>query len=170
MQGNLPLLVAVLLFVMLMLETRLMMRWRKDTYFAAALPLGLDLVPIPKPPTGSGRTATVRWEVSAPHIVRFWAEPSQRRAPMGLHGIVTLAQSRTGISLDVAWAPPWSALIAPCWLASLGISRGEGLLMVPLGALLLVGILSIYRERALVAAAELRWAFLQGEEEPRALE
>lgn len=146
----------------LMLETRVLTRFRRDWYFALALPLALQLVPIPKPPEGSGRTATVCWERSAPHIVRFWADPSARAAPMGLRGIVMMAQSSRGIALEVWWAPPLSALVAPLWLALLGLMRGEGAITVPLAAAILAGILWLYRERAKVAAAELRWAFLQG--------
>jgi hypothetical protein len=160
---SLALFAAALLLGGLLLETRVLMRWRKDWYFAAGLPLGAQLVPIQKAPVGSGRTATVHWEVSQPHLVRFWSEPGQRQAPMGLHGIVLLAQGRRGIEMEVRWAPPWSAVLAACWLAGLGIVRGEGMLTVPIATLILVGLVIVYGERARRAAAELRWAFVQGE-------
>lgn len=160
-------LVAIVLLGGLLFETRVLTRWRKDWYFGAGVPLGLRLVPILRAPEGKGKTATVAWEVGdQPHLVRFWADPANRTAPMGLHGVVLLAQGRRGIEMEVRWAPPWSPILAACWLAALGLARGEGTVTVPLGAMILVGVVIVYGERARRAAAELRWAFVQGEETP----
>ncbi|MEQ1508645.1 MAG: hypothetical protein ABMB14_40835, partial [Myxococcota bacterium] len=68
-------------------ETRVLLRWRADWYFLPGFPIRGKLVPIHHAPEGSGATATVRWEVSAPNLVRFWAEPGSRAAPSGLHGV-----------------------------------------------------------------------------------
>ncbi|MEZ4239313.1 MAG: hypothetical protein R3F59_24795 [Myxococcota bacterium] len=62
--GSLPLAlgVGIALLVGLLLETRLLLRWRRDAYFVAGLPLARALVPIPRPPARRGRTPSVRWE------------------------------------------------------------------------------------------------------------
>ena len=161
---GLAILVASLLLGGLWVETRVLLRRRADWYFLPGFPIGGRLVPIPKPPEGSGRTATVVWEVSAPNLVRFWVDPADRTSPTGLHGVVILAQGRRGIELEVRWAPPWSPILAALWLASLGVARGEGALTVPIAAVMTVGMIVLYGERARRAAAELRWAFLAGSE------
>lgn len=154
---------ALLLIGALVVETRVLLRWRSDAWFSLALPLGVRLVPIPTAPVGSGRTASVRWEVSGPGRVRFWADPDERIAPTGLRGMVWLAQGRAGIELDVRWAPPLSPVLAAAWLAGLGIVRGEAAVTVPIALLMVGGLGLLYWERARRVAAELRWAFLRGE-------
>jgi hypothetical protein len=163
--GSLPLALGVALaFVVgLLLETRVLLRWRRDLYFLASFPIARRLVPIPHPPRRAGRTATVRWELSAPHMVRYWADPADRTALSGLHGVVILGMGRQGVELDVRWAPPWSPVIAAVWLAALGVVRGEGAMTVPIAAGILVALLVVYGERAHRVAAELRWSFVQGD-------
>lgn len=165
-QLSVALFAAVVFVAGLVIETRVLLQWRADWYFLPGFPLGLRLVPIPRAPEGSGRTASVRWEVSAPNLVRFWADPSERAAPSGMHGVVVLAQGRQGIELDFRWAPPWTPLLAALWLAVLGIARGEGQTTVPIAVAIAVGIGVVYFERARRVAAELRWAFVQGEPQP----
>jgi hypothetical protein len=150
----------------MILETRVLLRFRWDGYFWAAFPLGARLVPIPHPPEGEGRTRSVRWEVSSPHVVRFWADPAERVAPTGLHGVVLLAQGRHGVELDVRWAPPWTPLLAAIWLAVLGTARGEGQFTIPIAVAIVLAIGLLYAERARGIAAELRWAFVRGSEPP----
>lgn len=154
---------ALLLIGALVVETRVLLRWRSDRWFALAFPLGLRLVPIPTAPTGSGRTASVRWEVGRPGVVRFWADPDERVAPTGLRGVVYLARGRAGIELDVRWAPPLSPLVAAAWLAGLGVVRGEAAVTVPIAVMMVAGVGLLYWDRARRVAAELRWAFLRGE-------
>jgi hypothetical protein len=147
----------------LVLETRVLLRWRADWYFLPGLPIGARLVPIPRPPEGAGRTESVCWEVSAPNLVRFWADPNERVTPSGMHGVVVLVQGRRGIELDFRWSPPWTPLLAAVWLAVLGMVRGEGTLTVPIAVAIVIGILVVYGDRARRVAAELRWAFVRGE-------
>lgn len=165
---ELALLAAVLFLGGLVLETRVLLQWRANWYFAAALPLGAVLVPIPRLPTGEGRTPSVRWEAAEPGLVRFWADPSERRAPSGLHGVVLLHPRTDGmVELTVRWAPPWVPLLAALWLAMLGLARGEGQLTVPLAAMIAAAILFVYGERSRRVAAELRHSFVSGPpEEP----
>lgn len=132
-------------------------RW----YFAVGIPLGEQLVPIPSPPEGEGETATVRWKVDEP-VVHFWADPRQRRAPSGLHGVIWLSRQRGAVHLDVRWSPPWSPMLAALWLAGLGAWRGEPQLTVPIACMLVVGVLVLYRQAAVRAARELRWSFVNG--------
>jgi hypothetical protein len=157
--------VALALLGGLWLETRVLLARRRDGYFLVGIPLWQALVPVPRAPEGSGQTASVRWEVSdeAPNLVRWWADPKDRKAPTGLHGVVILAQGRRGIELEVRWAPPWTVLLAALWLAALGIARGEPF-TVPIAAVMVLGTFVLYGERARRAAAELRWAFLSGSE------
>jgi hypothetical protein len=163
---TLPLVAAALLLGGWIAETRVLTRWRPDWYFLPGIPLGLRPVPIPTAPEGEGRTRSVRWEVSAPDLVRFWADPTERAAPSGLHGVVVLLRSRKGVELHVRWAPPWSPVLAAFWLAALGIHRGEARLTVPIAVCILAGLLYLYGERARQVAAELRWAFVRGGEPP----
>ena len=146
----------------LVLETRVLLRWRTDAYFLVTLPLGASLVPIRAAPQGRGRTPSVLWEVARPGLVRFWASPDERRAPSGLHGIVWLVPGAGGVGLDVRWAPPWSPLFAALWLALLGVARGEGQLTVPIAAMITGALAFIYWDRARRVAAELRFAFTTG--------
>jgi hypothetical protein len=148
----------------LFVETRLLLRFRSDWYFLPGFPLGPRLVPIARPPEGHGRTRSVRWEVSAPNLVRFWADPNERVAPSGLHGVIVMAQGRNGVELEVRWAPPWTPFLAMLWLALLGAARGDGLVTVPVAVLIGVGVLLVYGERARSVAAELRWSFVRGAE------
>ena len=150
----------------MVLETRVLLRLRWDWYFLPGFPLGARIVPIPRPPEGGGRTRSVRWEVAAPHLVRFWADPSDRSAPSGLHGVVILAQGRQGVELGFRWAPPWTPILAATWLAVLGAARGEGHVTVPIAAAIVLGIGLLYAQQARRVAAELRWAFVRGDEPP----
>jgi hypothetical protein len=95
--------------------------------------------------------------------VHFWADPGERAAPMGLHGVVVLAQGRQGVELEVRWAPPWTPLFAALWLAGLGAARGEGSTTIPIACCIAVGLFVVYFERARRIAAELRWSFVRGE-------
>ena len=145
----------------LVLETRVLLRWRTDWYFAVSLPLGADLVPIPEAPAGEGRTRSVRWEVSRPGLVRFWASPDERRAPSGLHGVVQLMPAvGGGYGLSVRWAPPFVPLLAALWLAFLGAARGEAAVTVPIALMITAAILVVYGDRARRIAQELRYAFV----------
>ncbi|HHO52303.1 MAG TPA: hypothetical protein ENK18_15875 [Deltaproteobacteria bacterium] len=150
----------------LLLEGRVLLRWRSDLYFQVALPLGASLVPIPRPPEGSGRTPSVRWEVSRPGLVRFWADPDERRAPSGLHGVVRLTHSTRGVQLELWWAPPWSPLLAAVWLGGGGLLRGEAQITLPIGLLILGSILIVYGDRARRVAQELRLSFVGGGKAP----
>ena len=133
-------------------------RW----YFQAGFPLD-QLVPLPRPPTAEeGRTATVRW-ARRDDVVLFWVEPGERGGPMGLHGAVRLMRRR-GIEMVVTWSPPWTPLLAAVWLAALGAVRHEWV-TTPIACVLVLVVLFTYRQAAMRAAAELRWAFVSGEED-----
>lgn len=157
------LLVAVLAVGGLVLERALLRaRWRG--YYLLGFPLGVDLVPIPLPPKGRGETASVRWAVDEEGgHVRFWAEPGRRTAPMGLHGVVQLVRHNRGVHLPVRWAPPWTPVAALLWFAGLGLTQGQGHLTIPVGLLLVVVLFLLYRQAAVRAARELRWAFVRGD-------
>ena len=145
----------------LVLETRVLLRLRTRWYFSLGIPLAGTLVPVPRAPEGKGRTASVQWEVAEPGLVRFWANPDERKAPSGLHGIVQLVPTvGGGYGLSVRWAPPWIPLLAALWLALLGAARGEAALTVPIAVLIVAAILFVYGERARRVAHELRQAFL----------
>ncbi|MEZ4239312.1 MAG: hypothetical protein R3F59_24790 [Myxococcota bacterium] len=73
---------------------------------------------------------------------------------------------RNGVELDVRWAPPWTPVLAACWLAGLGVVRGEASLTVPIAVGIVVALLAVYGERAHRVAAELRWSFVAGDAEP----
>lgn len=147
-----------------LLAERALVAWGQPTYFRLVLPLGQALVPIPAPPRGDGRTASVRYAVDEPRgWVRFWAQPGDRTAPLGLHGVVLLTPTTRGVALEVRWAPPWTVAAALLWFAGLGVARGQGLVTVPV-ALGLLGIgFVLYRDAAARAARELRWAFVRGD-------
>ncbi|MCB9685221.1 MAG: hypothetical protein H6738_06630 [Alphaproteobacteria bacterium] len=162
-EGSLPvaLLAALLLFGGLFLETRVLVRRRFDGWFLVGLPVPGRLVPIPRPPPmGMGRTPTVVWERTTPNLVRWWGVSGERGVPMGLHGCVILAQARGGVELQVRWAPPWTLLLAPVWLASIGTLRGDGPIAIGLGALVAIAVLAVYGSAAARVAGELRWSFL----------
>lgn len=163
---TLAVLSAILFLGGLFLETRVLFRWRANWYFTVGLPLGARPVPISAPPRGEGRTASVRWEVASPTMVRYWADPNERAAPSGMHGVVFLTPSRKGVELDVRWAPPWTPLLAAVWLAGLGIAREEVQLTLPIAASVVLGIFILYGSRARQVAAELRWAFVRGDDVP----
>jgi hypothetical protein len=157
---------ALMLIGGMVLERFLLTRFRWMAYFSAGFPLFPQLVPIPTRPTGRGETATVHWEVveGREDRIRFWADPDQRRAPSGLHGAVRLyplSGGRTGLA--VRWSPPWTLLLAAGWLVVLGVIRQEPQITVPIALVWVLGVLMIYRQAALRAAAELRWAFIKGE-------
>lgn len=167
MDGSLPvaLLAAALLFGGLYLETRWLVRRRFDGWFLVGLPTPGRLVPLQRPPPmGLGRTPTVAWERATPNLVRWWGVPAERGVPMGLHGCVLLVQGRSGIELRVRWAPPWTLVAAPVWMASIGAIRGEGAIAVPLAMAVLVAVLAAYGVAATSVAAELRWSFLSRDE------
>lgn len=132
-------------------------------YFRLGMPLGAELVPVPFPPEGEGRTASVRWRVDEDAgFVRFWSQPGDRTAPMGLHGAVGLVRTARGIHLPVRWAPPFTPFVALLWFAGLGLVRGQGLVTVPIAALIMAALIVLYRQAALRAARELRWSFVSG--------
>ncbi len=60
----------------------------------------------------------------------------------------------------VCWAPPWSPLLAALWLAGIGAVRGEAWLTVPIAAVMVLGVVLLYRQVALRVAAELRWGWV----------
>ncbi|MCB9674095.1 MAG: hypothetical protein H6737_03210 [Alphaproteobacteria bacterium] len=159
---GIALLAAGCLFGGLLVERVLLaIRWRP--YFRLGFPLGQMPVPVARMPEGAGETRSVKWEVRGDEVL-FWAEPGSRAAPMGLHGHVQLAPARGRVALHVSWAPPWSPVLAALWLAVLGLVRGEGWLTVPVGSAMLVGIAVLYWRSAVMAARELRWAFVKGDE------
>lgn len=161
---ELALLAAVLFLGGLVLETRLLLRWRPAWYFSAALPLGALLVPIPRQPTGEGRTPSVKWEAGEPGVIRFWADPDERRAPSGLHGVVQLLPRTDGmVELSVRWAPPWVPIAAAMWLAFFGMARGEGGLTIPLALMIAAAILLVYGDRSRRVAQELRASFVEAD-------
>ncbi len=162
---GIALLAAGVLFGGLLLERILLTRgWMP--YYRIGFPLGRAPLPVANPPTGDGKTASVCWIVDASgphHVVRYWAEPGSRRAPMGLHGLVHLRRARGQVALDVTWAPPWSPVFAALWLVFLGLFRGDGWVTVPVGSMMVLGIAVLYWRSAVLAARELRWAFVNGD-------
>ncbi|MEZ4323313.1 MAG: hypothetical protein R3F61_37965 [Myxococcota bacterium] len=165
MQGTgfgIAMLAAGALFGGLLVE-RLLLAFRWLPYFRLGFPLGQIPVPIERAPKGSGETPMVRWEVRDDEVV-WWAEPGTRRAPMGLRGVVVMRRMPARVALEVTWAPPWSPVFAALWLAALGLVRGEGWVTVPVGSAMLVGIAVLYWRSAVMAARELRWAFVKGDE------
>lgn len=151
---------ALVLVGALVLERLLLTRWRFDAYFKAGLPLLPPPVPIPEPPTGEGRTATVRWEVVG-DLVRFWGVPGERTAPTGLHGAIRLYRSGRRVGLAVRWSPPLAYLLAACWLVVLGAVRDALAVALPIALVLIVGIYVTYRGFAVRAVREMRFAFLE---------
>ncbi|MBX2797866.1 MAG: hypothetical protein KTR31_09365 [Myxococcales bacterium] len=166
--AELALFAAVAFLGGLVLETRVLLRWRTDLYFLMSLPLGQQLVPVPRAPTGKGRTPSVRWEVSRPGLVRYWADPGERKAPSGLHGVVWLVPVGDRVALDVRWAPPLAPMGAALWLALLGMARGEAQLTVPIALMIAAAISLVYWDRSRRIAQELRFSFVGGHgEDPK---
>lgn len=156
--------VAALLFLGGLVVERLVLTWQRPAaYFAVGLSLLDEPVPIPAAPEGEGQTATVAWRAGADRVL-FWAPVGARQAPMGLHGRVDLEPTTRGVHLRVRWAPPWSPLLAAMWLVGLGVARGEAYLTAPIGTIIVVGVLLLYRQVARRAAAELRWAWVRGDD------
>ncbi len=164
MEGWVPaVLAAVVLGGGLIFERWVVPALRPAWYLGIGVPLGEQLVPISQLPEGEGETATVAWEVRELQVF-FWAAARGRRVPFGLHGVVSLQPRSDGrVGLDVRWSPPWVALVAILWLAFLGVMRGEAYIGAPVSAILLVAILLVYRQAAVRAAAELRYAFTSAE-------
>ena len=156
---NSSLAVALAFLVGLVVE-RALLRWRWTPYFRAGLVLSPPPLPIAVAPEGSGQTRMVHWEVVNPGLVRFWAPPGGREAPMGLHGVVHLVPSPQGLDLDIRWSPPWSPVLACAWLAGLGITRGEGLIMVSVALVIVAVMAVVYRRFAFGAAAQMRWIWV----------
>ncbi len=154
------------LLLSFVVERAVMPRLRPSWWFRMGFPLGSQLRAIPRPPEGSGRTASVFWEVRDDRVV-FWADPANRAAPTGLHGSVGLVRGPNGWEIPVTFSPPWTGIVASAWMALLGILRGEPQIGGLLGALLVLVIVFAYRTAAVRAAAELRWSFVrQTEVEP----
>ena len=149
----------------MVVERFLITRYRWTPYFTTGFPLIPELVPIPKAPEGQGKTATVNWEVVGDgQIVRFWADPDQRSAPSGLRGAIHLYRAGAGqVGLSVRWSPPWTLLLAAGWLVMLGVVRHEPQITFPIATVWVLGVLLVYRQAAVRAAAELRWAFVKGD-------
>lgn len=146
-----------------LLAERALIVYRIRWYYRIGLPLGERLVPIPLPPEGEGRTASVRYTAPPGSTeVLFWSQPGDRTAPLGLHGLVALVAGRRGIELQVRWAPPWTLMAALLWFGGLGVARGLGGLTVAIALVLIVVIGLSYRRAALRAARELRWHFVRG--------
>jgi hypothetical protein len=153
---------AALAFLGGLLIERALLSWRPTWYFTAGFPLLPELVPIPSPPNAeSGRTASVHWD-RVGDLVRFWALPGERDAPMGLHGAIRLVRGPRGVHLVVRWSPPWSPMLASAWLAGLGFVRHE-YFAIPIAAMLVLAVLFAYRTYAVRAAAELRWSWVREE-------
>jgi hypothetical protein len=154
---------ALMLIGGMVVERFMLTRFRWTPYFTAGFPLFPELVPIPRAPQGTGETATVRWEVvSDGELIRFWADPDKRTAPSGLHGAIRLYGAGSAhIGLAVRWSPPWTLLIAAGWLVVVGIIRDEPQVTVPIAVVWVIGVMVIYRQGAMRAAAELRWAFVK---------
>lgn len=166
--GNMThLIIAAVIVVGGLFVERLLLGIGLRAYFRVGMPLGAELVPVPLAPRGEGRTATVRWKVDADGgSVRFWSQPGDRTAPMGLHGVVGLVRTPRGIQLPVRWSPPFTPFLALVWFAGLGVFRGQGLITVPIAVLIMAAAILLYRQSALRAAKELRWAFVSGERGP----
>lgn len=139
----------------------LLLRLRFRPYLAAGFPLAVELVPVARPPEGEGTTASVAWVVDSDGVVRWWANASSEGLT-GLHGVVRCVRSRGGVGLVVRWSPPWSPLLAAAGLGALGFARGLPQVTVPIALLLVGGLMFVYHQGALRAAAELRWSFVRG--------
>lgn len=162
-------LAAVGLFGTVGLVEHLALRRGWAWYFALALPLRAELVPLPRAPTGQGRSEGIRWAVDrSGESVRWWVDGEDRRRLRGLHGRVDLAVDRRGlVHLGVRWAPWWTPFVACVWLVGVGLFRGDGLDRgVALGTGLALGaiVAVLYHAAAERAVALLRWSLLRGAE------
>jgi hypothetical protein len=134
-------------------------RWQ--LYFLAGAPLAAEPMPVLTVPAAQGETATVRWAADE-EVALFWA--SQGGLP-GLHGAVRLVHDRGRIRLLVVWAPPWTLFVGLVLLASWSANLGRGLALVPASAVAAVAVFILYRQAAIRAARELRWAWVRGEDD-----
>lgn len=164
---RLPALVAVALVLGFILEALFMGRGAR-WYYAAGAPLRPPLVPytMPSKPHESGTHAGIHWRRIEPGMVVFWADRQDRRVPTMLHGLALERQRGEVVHLDVRWAPPWTPLLAACWLMVLGLLRGEAQLTVPIGIAMIVALGILYHRGARGAAASLRFALQQEAESP----
>lgn len=146
---------------------RAMLVWRTNGWFTASLPLGRELVALPRAPSGSGETRSLAWEVDEEAgLVRWWVKPGQR--PSGLHGVVWLVEDHGGrVHLDVRWAPLWTPFLALLWMVPVGVTRGEGPMAGTLAALLMTAILASSWLATPPIAAELRWSLAGGQDADR---
>jgi hypothetical protein len=154
------LVVAAVCVLGLLLE-RLALRRRWMPYFRSGFPPPEQLLPIPNAPEGEGTTSGVAYEVRG-DVVLWWSRPDTRLLPSGLHGALRLVRTTRGVELVARWAPPWVPLLVGAWFAGLGLSQGQGYITVPVAALLIGGIVMLYRTATMTALAELRWEFVQG--------
>lgn len=153
-----PMVVALVPLFGLVLEA-VLLRLRWLPYMQAGFPLHVELVPIPHAPEGQGTTASVRWEVGEDGVVRWWANQTGEGLT-GLHGVVRCVRTRRGVGLLIRWSPPWSPLLAASGVALFGAVRGLPHVAIPVAALMVFGLIFVYYQGAIRAAAELRWSFL----------
>ena len=148
-------LIGVVLLGLMAVEWALL-RARLGAYFRLGLPLGAEPLPLDAPPTEAGETPTVRWTSDGP-LARYWSRDAGRP---GLHGEVRLIPQRGRHRLAVRWAPPWSLLVLAGALAFLG----------PAAALVaiafVIGVLALYQQAAVRAAAELRFHWAEAPRRP----
>lgn len=165
-EGSLSLTLAVA--VVLVGGTLLELLWVRagfGLYYRLALPLGAEPLPLARmPQQEEGRAGGVRFRRVASDRYRFWADPDRRRAPTLLHGTVELVRLGRGCALKVAWAPPWTPLLASLWLMVLGVMRHEAQVTSPIACAMIFGIVALYLRGARQAAAELRYAFDHGDD------
>ncbi|MBW2255494.1 MAG: hypothetical protein JRI25_12965 [Deltaproteobacteria bacterium] len=140
--------------------------WRPRFYYRFAFPLGLEPLPIPSAPEGSGETATVAWTVVDDEVL-YWAMPGSGRGLPGLHGVVKLVPDRDRLRLVVRWAPPWSFVVLAACVGVGGATMGFAMVGGVSAALVLAAVVMVYNQAAIRAAAELRWAFVSPLDEPR---
>jgi hypothetical protein len=143
----------------------LLLWWRPRFYYRFALPLGLEPLPVPGAPEGSGETATVAWEVVGDEVL-YWAMPGSGRGLVGLHGVVQLVPDRDRFRLIVRWAPPWSVVVLAGGLGAVGAAMGMAVVGVVSSVIVLAAVIAAYNQAAVRAAAELRWAFVSTHDEP----
>ena len=156
-----PLMLAAAPLVGLAFEL-LLLRTRWTPYFTSGFPLHLDLVPIVKAPEGEGTTASVCWTADEEGLVHWWANARSGEGLTGLHGVVRCYRSRRGVELVFRWSPPWSPLLAAAALAVFGAIRGLPHVTIPVAVAMILGLVFVYHQGALRAAAELRWSFVSG--------
>ena len=140
----------------------LLARWlRLRPWFGVGVPLDQELVPLPGLPEGAGHTSTVSWEIDET-TARWWAH---RGGTWGLHGQVVFHPRSGRMQLHISWAPPWTAIVAIVWGSALGARHGIGPISSLGCTLMMLMLLAGYRQAALRAVAELRWAWTQALEE-----